>query len=157
MAFNLCARQCLRGFSRNLTNSTTKMITPALSMAPTTMPMTSNYYHCHILSPTLRDSLRNNRKYAPKLKIQTLSTSPPSNQNAEESSLSKEERASAGQLAANDEVSSTEADSPADAIRSRVDDVVASLPLTERLFAVVQIDYKQYRVSQDDIVTTEDW
>ena len=42
-------------------------------------------------------------------------------------------------------------------IRNQVEELTASLPLTERLFAVVQIDGQQYRVSQDDVLTVEDW
>ena len=48
-------------------------------------------------------------------------------------------------------------ESAASLIQAQVDNAVASLPLTERLFAVVQVDGKQYRVSQDDVLTVEDW
>jgi len=48
-------------------------------------------------------------------------------------------------------------ESAASLIQAQVDNAVASLPLTERLFAVVQVDGKQYRVSQDDVLTIEDW
>jgi len=42
-------------------------------------------------------------------------------------------------------------------IRNQVEELTKSLPLTERLFAVVQIDGQQYRVSHDDVLTVEDW
>jgi len=53
--------------------------------------------------------------------------------------------------------SSSSSEVAASLIRNQVENLTTSLPLTERLFAVVQIDGQQYRVSQDDILTVEDW
>jgi len=44
-----------------------------------------------------------------------------------------------------------------DLIRATVEEVASALPMTERLFAVIQIDNKQYRVSQDDVLTVQEW
>jgi len=53
--------------------------------------------------------------------------------------------------------SSSSSSSAASLIISQVEEVMTNLPLTERLFAVVQLNGNQFRVSQDDVLTVEDW
>ena len=55
------------------------------------------------------------------------------------------------------DASSSSSSSAESLIRAQVDEVMTTLPLTERLFAVVQINGNQFRVSQDDVLTVEDW
>ena len=52
---------------------------------------------------------------------------------------------------------SSSSSSAASLIISQVEEVMTNLPLTERLFAVVQLNGNQFRVSQDDVLTVEDW
>jgi len=97
------------------------------------------------------------QQYQRKQQSRSVSTTSPPHNAEEPSSLAAGRPAIDDLSPIEDSSSPSSPSSAADVIQAQVDEVLSSLPLTERLFAVIQIDGKQYRVSQDDVVTVEDW
>ena len=174
MALNSSSRLLLSNFGRvterTLTNRTLSSLSPSLtsrlldpfnsqslrqstSILPSSLHMSTELLQFQQQQPQQQQEHRLHQR---KQQSRSVSTTSPLRNAEEPSSLA------AGQLAGDDlspieDSSSPSSSSAASVIQAQVDEVLSSLPLTERLFAVIQIDGKQYRVSQDDVVTVEDW